>query len=306
MKTRVVFFGTPDFAEEFLKGLIADSAFEVVAVVAQPDAVVGRNKILTAPPTKLLAFEHGIPVFQPLKMKDSEFLAALKNLKPDSGVIIAFGRILPKDLLALFKFGCVNVHPSLLPKWRGPSPVQAAIAAGDEVSGVSVMLIDEEMDHGPILKQVEVPITHDDTQLSFKKKIVDVGVPALLESLKDLVSGQLIPQEQDHSRATYCKLLTRSDGEINWQEPVRVILRKINAYNPWPGTWSGQLKIFAARESEVVLPPAQVDVNNGRLLVGTGSTAIEITELQPRGGKRMQTADFLRGRPSLDSLLKDL
>ncbi len=303
MKTRVVFFGTPEFSASFLQALIADEAFAVVAVVAQPDAELGRKKILTAPPTKVIAEQYGIPVFQPTKLKDPIFHETLKALAPDLGVIIAYGRILPAEVIDLLPKGLINVHPSLLPLWRGPSPVQAAIAAGDAVSGVSVMKIDAEMDHGPILRQVQIPVKNVETPQSFFAKVVEHGVPVFLESVKDYVAGSLQPQEQEHSLATYCKLLTREDGKINWSEPAEVILRKMRAYTPWPGAWSKDLKIFAAVESERQLQPGEIVVDGERLFVGTGTTALELLELQSTAGKRLPAAEWLRGQRQLPASL---
>lgn len=299
MKTRVVFFGTPDFAAKFLEGLLNDPFFDVVAVVAQPDAVLGRKKVLTPPPTKLLAERHGILVLQPTKLKDPVFQEKLKSLSPDLGVIIAYGRILPAEVINFMPKGLINVHPSLLPRWRGPSPVQAAIAAGDAVSGVSVMKIDAEMDHGPILQQVQIPVENVETPQSFFAKVVEQGVPVFLGSVKNYVAGILQPQEQDHSQATYCKLLTRDDGRINWSELAEVILRKMRAYTPWPGVWSHDLKIHAAVPSELDLKPGQVVVDGERLFVGTGSKALEVLELQSMAGKRLPVAEWLRGQRQL-------
>ena len=301
MKTRVVFFGTPDFSAKFLESLIDDSFFDVVAVVAQPDALVGRKKILTSPPTKVIAEQRGIPVFQPTKLKDLVFQDALKALSPDLGVIIAYGRILPPGVIDLMPKGLINVHPSLLPRWRGPSPVQAAIAAGDAMSGVSIMKIDAEMDHGPILRQIEIPVAETETPQTFFDKVVAQGVPVFLESLKEYIAGKLVSQAQDDSLATYCKLLTREDGKINWRESAEVILRQARAYTPWPGSWTTDLKIYAMKPTERKLAPGQVLVEGSQLFVGTGTNALEILEVQPMAGKRLLVSEWLRGRPQLPS-----
>ncbi|HRH32319.1 MAG TPA: methionyl-tRNA formyltransferase [bacterium] len=300
---KIIFFGTPAFAAEFLKGLINEPDFEVVAVVCQPDEPVGRKKILTAPPTKVIAVEHGIPVFQPSKLKDESFQAALQATGAEIGVVVAYGRILPVAVLTMFKLGCINVHPSLLPKYRGPSPIIAAIANGDRNTAVTIMKLVSEMDAGPILSQSTFELAADETQTSLTQKVVEIGVPMLIETLKGFAAGTITATEQDHSKATFCKLLTREDGVINWSESAQAIDCKVRAYTPWPGTSSHGIKIFAVRMTSETLDPGQVHITDGRLLVGTGTNALEITELQPAGGKRMQVTDYLNGHPDLPSSL---
>jgi len=302
-KLRVVFFGTPEFASRFLEGLLNDPYFEVVGVVSQPDELLGRKKELTAPPVKMMALKHCVNVFQPSKMKDEEFHEAIRALKADVFVIVAYGRILPEALLNIPPHGSVNVHPSLLPKWRGPSPKQAAIAAGDEETGVSIMKIDAEMDHGPILAQKKIALDQNETIESLTKKVVELGVPLLCDTLKGYHQGSITPVEQDHSAATYCKLLSREDGLITFQESAEEIERKVRAYNPWPGTSivltrNGlplQVKVFSLGVSDRELSPGEINVENGRFFVGTSTNALEILELQPANGKRMKASDFVRG-----------
>jgi methionyl-tRNA formyltransferase len=279
----VAFFGTPDFSARFLQGLIEDPYFEVVGVITQPDEPVGRKKILTAPPTKILALEKCIQVFQPVKMKDEEFLKAVESLKADVFIIVAYGRILPQALLELPRLGCINVHPSLLPKWRGPSPMQSAIVAGDSETGISVMKIDAEMDHGPILAQKAIALQPSETVESLTNTVVHVGVPLLLETLKTYHAGMIKPVEQDHSRATFCKLLTREDGQINLVDDPKILDQKIRAYNPWPGTWT-----ILERAGK----PLRVKILKAKLEQGM----LELTQVQPEGGKPMTWADFERGQ----------
>jgi methionyl-tRNA formyltransferase len=309
-KLRVVFFGTPEFSARFLEGLINDPYFEVVGVVSQPDELVGRKKALTSPPTKLLALQNCISVFQPTKMKDEEFHEALRALKADVFVIVAYGRILPEAILNIPPLGCINVHPSLLPKWRGPSPKQAAIGHGDEETGISIMKIDREMDHGPILAQEKFALEKTETIESLTKKVVHLGVPLLCDTLKAYHAGTITPVEQDHTAATYCKLLSREDGLITFAESAEAIERKVRAYNPWPGTSmtllrNGEplpLKVFSVSVPQLItrsLAQREIFIDNGRLFIGTSSTPIEILELQPAGGKRMKTNDFLRGYPNI-------
>jgi methionyl-tRNA formyltransferase len=292
---KIVFFGTPTLAAEFLKGLVADSAFEVVAVVTQPDEPVGRKKILTAPPVKQFAVERGLTVFQPTKLKDENFLKELAATGAELGVVVAYGRILPETLLSSMPFGFVNVHPSLLPKYRGPSPIIAAIANGDSETAVTIMKLVKEMDAGPILAQTSLSIEGNETQSSLTDKIVIAGVPLLNQTLKAYAAGTIVPQEQDHAQATFCKLLTRQDGVIDWSQPAELIDCKVRAYNPWPGTSTEDLKIFKTALSDRKLAVAEQLVDNGRLFIGTGTTALEVLELQPASGKRMSAADYLRG-----------
>lgn len=306
---KLVFFGTPEFAAEFLLTLHADPFFDIAAVVTTPDEPLGRKKILTPPATKVVAINKGIPVVQPVKLKDPAFAEQLAALRPNIFVVIAYGRILPPSVLDIPPLGCVNVHPSLLPKLRGPSPIISAIANGETETGVSIMQLDAEMDHGPILAQIAFPVDAQETTASLTEKVVAQGVPALIDTLKKYAAKEIMPREQDHAAATRCAMLTREDGRIDWSESAEVIERKIRAYNPWPGTstvWQRKevpvtLKIFSAEISDVVLKPGFVAIENGNLLIGTGTTALRILELQPSSGKRMQAADFLRGYADIAS-----
>lgn len=294
---KIVFFGTPAFAGEFLKGLLADPAFEVVAVVTQPDEPVGRKRVIMAPPVKNIALEHNLPIFQPTKLKDEAFLNLLKESGAELGVVVAYGRILPDAVLASMPMGFINVHPSLLPKYRGPSPIIAAIANGDSETAVTIMKLVKDMDAGPILAQSKLSIDPTETQESLTAKIVDTGAPLLVATLKAYAAGSITPIEQDHTQATFCKLLTREDGVIDWTQSAESIERQVRAYNSWPGTSSDDLKIFAVLTNDATLPPGKMSQVENRLLTGTGTTALEIIELQPAGGKRMSASDYLRGHP---------
>ncbi len=300
---KIVFFGTPPFAAQFLAGLLAEPMIEVVAVVTQPDELVGRKRILTAPPVKALALQHHLPIFQPTKLKDQDFQTHLKNSGAEIGVVVAYGRILPDSLLALFQLCCINVHPSLLPKYRGPSPIIAALVNGDSQTAVTIIRLVTDMDAGPILAQTSLSISADETQDSLTEKIVAVGVPLLNKTLKAYAALTIVPKEQDHTRATFCKLLTRADSEIDWSQPAEVIERLVRAYNPWPGTTGHGLKIFGVRVTDqTLLAPGAMSSIDSRLWVGTGTATLEILELQPAGGKRMTAAEYLRGRPKLPTL----
>ncbi len=296
----VVFFGTPEFAGEFLKGLLADSAFDVVGVVTQPDEPVGRKKILTPPPVKVIAEEARVPVFQPTKLKTKDFKQKIQQLGAEIAVVVAYGRILPQSILDLFPRGVINVHPSLLPRWRGPSPLNAAIAAGDAETGVSIMKLDDQMDHGPILAQEIISLDEQETAETLRRKVTLIGAPLLNKTLSDYGLGRIEPKPQDDTRATLCKLLTREDGFIDWNESADVIDRKVRAYTPWPGTSTKGVKIFSVAKTGEKVEPGKVKVIDGRILIGTGTTALEIRELQAPAGKRLKARDFLNGRHDFD------
>lgn len=313
---KVVFLGTPEFAKDFLASLHEDEEILVSAVVCQSDKPVGRKQVMTPPATKLFALENDIPVYQPSNLKKDEGLVqTLKSLNADMFVIVAYGKIIPKSILEIPKLGNINVHPSLLPKYRGPSPIQSAIAAGDKESGVSIMLIDEEMDHGPILAQTTIDFDKNETPESFRVKVIDVAAPLLVETIKRFAVGEIKPKEQNHDSATICKLLSREDGIIDWSESAQIIESKIRGYTPWPGTttkWNDKtLKIIRAAvpplpegglggEGEIDLEPGHVKIIDNRLLIGTGSGALEIIEIQPEGKPKMAIDAFLNGHPEID------
>ena len=306
---RVVFFGTPAFSASFLEALANDPTIEIVGVVCQPDEPIGRKKVLTAPPTKALALSRSIPVFQPTKLKDEAFLASIAALKADIAVIVAYGRILPKALLDLIPRGFINVHPSLLPKYRGPSPMQAAIAANDSMTGVTIMKIDEGMDTGPILAQVQIALDPRETTESLTSKAVTIGAPLLIDSLKGFIDGSIAPQPQSTENVSICSLLKKEDGKIDWTLPAAVIDAKIRAYTPWPGCWTVwtigttelQVKILSAEPFSPTEPMPEAPTGtpffrqNSLIAPAGNSTLLTINTLQPAGGKPMSGSDFARG-----------
>ena len=250
MKT--IFLGTPDFGAIILEGLIK-SGNKPFLVITEADKPVGRKQIMTPLPVKVLAEKYDIPVAQPDKI--SNWKAEIENLKPDLGIIAAYGQILPKDILDIPQYGFINVHPSLLPKYRGPSPIQAAILNGDENTGVTIMRISEKMDSGPILSQKEMEINQGETFLSLHDKLAKVGSELLLDILPKLSKGQAYLENQEESQATYTKILKREDGKIDWQLPARNIERQIRAFDPWPGvyaTWKN-LKINPKEIKDIII-----------------------------------------------------
>lgn len=302
---RVLFLGTPQFSADILAQLLAQPELTIVGVVTQHDEAVGRKKTLTPPPTKTLAMQHRIPVFQPTILKDEAFLAELDALHADVAVIVAFGRILPRALLARIPLGFINLHPSLLPKYRGPSPMQAALLHGDEVTGVTIMKIDAGMDTGPILAQHTIDLSPTDTTTSLTTKVVAIGGPLLIDSLIAYTNGSLVPVPQE-GEASLCGLLTRHDGVIDWNTSATHIDRMIRAFTPWPSastTWIIDtapllIKIFSATPVALVRGGALgvPYVANGQLCVNAGdASTLLVHELQPAGGKRMTADAFIRG-----------
>jgi methionyl-tRNA formyltransferase len=297
---RIVFMGTPEFAVPSLKALI-ESEDEVVAVVTQPDKPKGRGLEVTSPPTKVLAEKHGIPVFQPQKIKTEEFFNELKKFSPDLICVAAYGKILPKNILELPPYGCINVHASLLPKYRGAAPINWAIIRGEKVTGITTMKMDEGMDTGDMLLKREIPIDDEDTGETLSEKLSHVGALLLIETIRLLKEGKLTPIPQDHSQATYAPMLKKEDGNIEWKKPAEDIRNLIRGTLPWPGAYTtldGKLlKIYKARVSEGSGKPGEVIKSEfGILRVATGKGALDILELQIEGGKRLKTEEFLRGR----------
>jgi methionyl-tRNA formyltransferase len=303
---KIVFFGTPDFANEFLKALHADEDIFVSAVVCQPDKPVGRKKELTAPATKLFAQEQEIPVIQPEKKKD--ILPELKKVLDgdiDAFVIVAYGKIIPQSVLDIPKKGSVNVHPSLLPKYRGPSPLQAAIKNQDAETGISIMLIDEEMDHGPILRQLTFQLKGSETFKSLSEEVAKLGGPLLVKTLKSYVAGDIEPTAQDDNKASYCKMIQKADGQIDWDNSAKEIYAQLRAYTPWPGIFTSldgktiKIHTIAVTEDKKNLTPGEILVEEKQLFVGTGTEPIEIFQIQPEGKSRMFTPNFLNGHLDL-------
>ncbi|OGZ43924.1 MAG: methionyl-tRNA formyltransferase [Candidatus Ryanbacteria bacterium RIFCSPHIGHO2_02_FULL_45_17b] len=235
---KIIFFGTPDFAVTILKALI-DAHMSPIAVVTTPDKPAGRGHIITSPPVKTFVEKYTIPVFQPEKLKDETFLHTLQNLNADVFVIASYGKILPQNLLDIPLKGTINVHPSLLPRHRGPSPIQSAILAGDSTTGITLMLTDKEMDHGPIIATCSWHIADSNsTYAQLHDKLAELGGDLLVKTLPRWIAGEITPQEQHHPEATYTKLLTKEDGHIDWTKSAKEIDRMVRALNPWPGTWS--------------------------------------------------------------------
>ncbi|MCL2207572.1 MAG: methionyl-tRNA formyltransferase [Fibromonadales bacterium] len=299
---RILFMGTPEFSAEFLKHLLKGE-HHVVAVATQPDKPVGRGMELHSPPVKLTALEAGIPVLQPNSVKEPAFAEELKTFNADIFVVVAFS-ILPKDVLAASKLGAINIHGSLLPKYRGAAPVQWAIANCEQKTGLTVFLLDEKMDHGPVLEMKEIAIEQNDTTETLLKKMVVPGCEALDSALAKLQSGNFTAIEQNHEQASPAPKLKKEDALIDWNTSALQIHKRLCAFTPWPGAYTslnGQ-KIFIRKteisELDKKLKPGEIFVNKNTVFAGTANGVLSILEVQAEGKKRMPAADYFRGAGS--------
>ena len=303
---KVVFMGTPSFAVPTLEALL-ESEFSVVGVVTQPDRPRGRGKTVSPGPVKELAQRHGVPILQPEKMKKPEFLNALEQWGADIFVVAAFGRILPKIILDLPSRGCINVHASLLPKYRGAAPIQWALINGDTVSGITTMLMDEGMDTGAILLQESMAIHSDETSGELAIRLANMGGRLLIKTVREWQSGEIRPIAQDHSLATMAPMLKKEDGMLSWDRPALEIANRIRGLAPWPGAytfcgeerlaiWKGSARDHSADTCEgEVTPGTIVNIGKDSLEVMTGQGLLVVTELQPANRKRMSVAQYLAG-----------
>jgi methionyl-tRNA formyltransferase len=299
---RIVFMGTPEFAVPTLEALL-QSDDQVIGVVTQPDRPKGRGQILAASPIKRLALREGLSVLQPEKMKDERFLEALRAWQPELIGVAAFGRILPPVILQMPPKGCVNVHASLLPKYRGAGPIQWALINGEHETGITTMLMDEGMDTGPILLQERMVIEPDDTAGSLSDRLAQLGGRLLIETVRRLKAGTITPRPQDPTRATLAPLLNKEDGLINWNAPASQIVNRIRGMTPWPGAYTsaGQerwiiWRAVALDEQTCSQAPGTVlEASRDALIVATGKGRLSITELQPAGGRRLTVAQYMAG-----------
>ena len=300
MKGKVVFMGTPTFAVPSLKAL-EEKGFSIVGVVTQPDRKRGRGKKTAPTPVKEAALKMGLPVFQPLDPNATAFLQQLKRLSPDVVITVAFGHLLKEQLLTLPSEGCLNVHASLLPKYRGAAPIAWAILKGETVTGVTIMKMDAGLDTGPILAQRETPIHPHDTTETLSERLSKIGADLLVETLEKWLNKEIIPSPQNQSLATYAPPLQKKDGKIDWTKPALEIERQIRAMTPWPGAFTTidnkNLKIFRAEVTKIQkdLRPGQALVTDNEWLTATGSGALRVLEIQLEGKKRQNIQTFLKG-----------
>ncbi|MEI2663941.1 methionyl-tRNA formyltransferase [Rossellomorea sp. LJF3] len=299
--TKVIFMGTPDFSVPVLQSLI-DEKYDVIAVVTQPDRPVGRKRILTPPPVKVAAEKHGIPVYQPEKIKNEEELTQVLDLKPDLIVTAAFGQILPNALLEAPKYGCINVHASLLPELRGGAPIHYSILQGKEKTGITIMYMVEKLDAGDIISQVEVEIEERDHVGTLHDKLSVAGAKLLIDTIPPLLRGEISPVKQDDSKATFARNIKREQEKIDWTKDGEEIYNHIRGLHPWPVAYTtldgSVMKVWWGEKVDVALssPGKIIGVEEDGFVVSTGnSTGIKITDLQPSGKKRMSAKDYLRG-----------
>ncbi len=303
-KLRILFMGTPEFAVASLEGLVVNQ-YQVVAVYTQPDRPAGRGRSLVSSPVKKAALDRHLPVLQPVSLKKAEAVAQLADLKPDLTVVAAYGQILPQSVLDIPKYGCLNIHPSLLPRFRGASPVVAAILAGDSLTGVSLMLMERGLDTGPILGQASIPISPQDNTGSLTDKLSLVAAQLLQEVLVRWVRGEITPHPQNDNEATYSAPITKQSGEIDWQLPAVDIWRRVRAFQPWPGCytrWQGKrLEII-----EAVPLSGKGTLNVGRVAatekkgapfgVNTGDGILGVLKVHLEGKRAIPAAEFMKGQ----------
>ncbi len=297
---RVVFLGSPPFALPSLRALAA--IYSVVALVSQPDRPAGRGREHTAPASKIFASEAGIPVFQPERLGDLDAIARIGDLEPDMLIVAAYGQILPQGLLDIPKNGSLNVHASLLPRWRGAAPIQAAIRNGDEQTGVTIMQMDAGLDTGPILTQQSIRIAADETGGSLTERLSQIGSDLLVETIPQLLSGEIAPEPQDESLATHAPMLKKSDGALNLEATAEQLARQIRAFDPWPGSFImwGDRRLVVKRAHTALLngtATGRVTVVDNVPAVATREGVLVLDVIQPAGKREMSGEAFVRGAP---------
>lgn len=299
-KIRIIFMGTPEFSLAGLKKLIKEETFEIVGVFTQPDKPVGRNQTLSFPAVKKLALENNLNIFQPNKIKDG--IETIKNLKPDLIVVIAYGKIIPQSILDIPTYGCINVHASLLPKYRGAACLNAPILNGDTETGVTIMRMEAGLDTGPILRQAKMKLAGNENLEIVHDTLSNLGAELLVPALLDFIAGEIKAISQDDSQASYIKTLNKEDGKIDWSKSATEIERMVRAYNPWPGTYAmfedKIIKIIAVENQILKLndhKKGEAFQNDGKLALQCGQDSLVILKLQLEGKKIMSAEEFLRG-----------
>lgn len=324
----IIFAGTPEFSVGILQALL-DSPHNVIAVYTQPDRPAGRGRKLAASPVKALALAHHLPVFQPETLRDVAAQQQLAQLNADVMVVVAYGLILPKAVLIAPKYGCLNIHASLLPRWRGAAPIQRAIEAGDSHTGITIMQMDIGLDTGDMLYKVDTPIADNDTAQTLHDRLSGLGAEALLHTLHDVQTQTLLPQMQDEDLATYADKLNKAQARINWSEPAEVIVRKIHAFNPYPiafchyqeqpfRIWSAKVHVADVTDADMNtqtelktnpnpepnVPGLVIAVNKQGIVVATGTQPILIEQVQPAGKTAMAAYDFAQARALTGTVLE--
>ena len=307
---RLVFFGTPDFADIILQALLKNPSYELVAVVTAPDHPKNRGQQIVPSPVKITAQNQSIKILQPERIKgDGKFAQELKSLEADVFLTAAYGQILPQEILAITRFGCLNVHGSLIPKYRGPSPINAVILNGEKKTGVSIILMNTKMDAGPIILKKEIAIAPQETAQTLHDKLADLGAAAALESLDLWLTAKNLPdeivaplrlEEQDESKATYTKILTKQDGQIDWGKDAVFVERQLRAFYPWPGSFSKVAdKTFKIISADVLgttdKKTGEIFLAANRLAVACGQGALLINQIQPEGKRVLTGQEFING-----------
>jgi len=301
---RLVFMGTPDYAIPVLSALL-EAGHEVVGVYTQPDKPAGRGREVVPPPVKRYALERGLPIFQPPSLRQPKAVDALRALAPEAIVVSAYGKLLPPEVLHLPPLGCLNLHPSLLPRWRGPAPIVFTLLEGDSVTGVTIILLDEGMDTGPILAQVQEPVRPDDTARTLTERLFRLGAGLMVETLERWGRGEVTPQPQDEARATVTRLIRKEDGRMDFSLPAVRLERMVRAFDPWPSawtTWKGKvLKVLRAVVVDAPAPTGPGEVvalppgGPAPVAVGTGEGLLGLLRLHLEGGRPLEAEAFLRG-----------
>jgi len=303
MSIRIVFMGSPDFSLPSLRSLA--QTYQVIGVVTQPDRASGRGRELKAPPVKLLAQELNIPVIQPQKLREPEAKQQLQAWSPDLIVVAAFGQILKKDVLDMPRYGCINIHASLLPRWRGAAPINAAVLAGDEETGVTIMKMDVGLDTGPMLGMKSIRIKPNDTAGSLFETLSTLGADLLIETLPAYMDGKLTPQPQPEEGVTYAPMLKKENGLLDFNQPAVDLERRVRAMNPWPGAWfewnGAMLKVHKAHVGQGKAGAGKRWVEQDQPAVGAGGGVLILDEVQPPGKKPMSGKSFLAGARNWDS-----
>jgi methionyl-tRNA formyltransferase len=303
---RIIFMGTAELSCASLDKLHRDPAFQVIAVVTQPDKPKGRDLKLTPSPVKVLAEKLSLPVLQPLKAREEKFIAEIRNQKPDLMVVVAYGQILPQALLDVPPHGCLNVHTSLLPKYRGAAPIQWAIANGDPETGVTIMKMDAGLDTGPMLSVRRTPILPADDSQTLHDRLAQLGAELLVETIPGYVAGNIKPQPQPSEGSTYAAKIKKEDGQIDWTRPAVVTWNRFRAFTPWPGAYSSlktetKTQLLKIWKLEVVDRTGRIgevlSADKSGIVVAAGAGALRILELQREGGKRLSVEQFLAGCP---------
>ncbi|HXJ55631.1 MAG TPA: methionyl-tRNA formyltransferase [Verrucomicrobiae bacterium] len=304
---KVVFMGTAELACASLRALSSATDLQLLGVVSQPDKPRGRDLQIQPTPVKAAALAVGLSVWQPARARDPAFLEQLRGQHPELIVVAAYGQILPQGLLDLPRFGCLNVHTSLLPKYRGAAPIQCAILNGDSETGVTIMKMDAGLDTGPILTQVRTPIEELDNAQTLHDRLADLGATLLIQTIPEYVAGRIQPRPQPAEGASYAPKISKEDGRLDWQLPARVLWNRIRAFTPWPGAFTTHqdgdkhklLKVWVAEvdERESGIPGTVLRADRNGVLVACGRQALSLKELQREGGRRLEAGAFLSGHP---------